>query len=182
MELAPSERNPLIIGELCGDDSAPDFSVHFKCKIQLDLQVVCINMYIQLVNRGQFQPPRESQPALAHNALSCAGKGPSFDDRSRDEAKRRPRQNGAPSSPQTAFYDFSITYTKAQRLTTIRVCSLLNHGIGIPLRGLRRVELHFGGRVRRASAELRRGLPGLLQAEPAAHRVRQLVAGVLDHR
>src|ERR1700689_44975 len=58
----------------------------------------------------------------------------------------------------------------------------LNHGIRFSMRLVRRVEHNFGGRIRRASSELRRRLPGLLQTECSEHRVRQLVAGILYHR
>ena len=51
---------------------------------------------------------------------------------------------------------------------TLIAVSFLHFGIRFPMRGLRRVELNFGGRIRRAPPELCGRLPGLLQAECAA--------------
>jgi hypothetical protein len=62
-----------------------------------------------------------------------------------------------------------------------QLCSFCN-GIRFSMRVVRRVEYHIGGRVRRTTPELRRRLPGLLQAECASRRVRQLIAGILHHR
>src|SRR5271166_4290460 len=58
----------------------------------------------------------------------------------------------------------------------------LNNGIRLPLRRLRRMEFHFGGRVRRTPAELCRRLPGVLQAKRPSYRIRQLVARVSHQR
>ena len=49
------------------------------------------------------------------------------------------------------------------------------------MRRLRRMELNFRGRIRWPPPELRRRLPGLLQAKCAARGVRQLVAGIFHH-
>src|SRR5262252_1756945 len=56
-----------------------------------------------------------------------------------------------------------------------------SHGGSFSVRRLRRVESDDGGRVRSRPSKLRRGLPGLLQTEPAAHRLGSRRERVLDH-
>jgi len=73
---------------------------------------------------GPVPALRESQPVHAHNALCCAGNGPSCDDRSRDEATRRPQGNRASTSLQTPLTTFQPLTRRLNDLATIRVCSL----------------------------------------------------------
>lgn len=56
------------------------------------------------------------------------------------------------------------------------------HGIGLPMRRLRRVEHDLRRRVCRTTAELHRRLPGLLQAQRPSDPVRLFCAGILDRR
>src|SRR5580704_2160058 len=61
---------------------------------------------------------RKLPPERTQNALSGAGNGPSCDDRSGARGKPHPAQNYASWSLAGAFYDFSMTCTKTQRLSS----------------------------------------------------------------
>jgi hypothetical protein len=92
----------------------------------------------------------------------------------------------AATSPLRLFNDLhegSTTYGK--RLPASRSlgrCAMLSaYGVRFPVRVLRGMEYNFSRCVRRPPAELRRRLPGLLQAQHVARGVRHVVAGILHH-
>src|ERR1700730_12835400 len=78
---------------------------------------------------------------------------------------------------------YAISYKKKwqdiQLFIETRSQERLLHGIRFPMRGLWRVERHQRGRNRRPPAELRRRLPGLLQAQCPSGGIRYVVAVIL---
>jgi len=66
-------------------------------------------------------PPHERILPFDQDALSGAGNGHGIDDRSRGGVEGQARQNCASCGLPEAFYDFSITCTKTQRLTDFRI-------------------------------------------------------------
>ena len=155
-------------------------------------------MYVQCSNLRRIIDAKLgvkiARRASPQNALCGAGNGPGFDDRPRGRGKSSSAKNmrvlRACKRASTTFQSLARRLNDLQyhepvepaandpQAISLRhrlsLCSFC-HGIRFPMRFVRRMEHHFGGRVRRTTPELRRRLPGLLQAQCASRRVRQLV-------